>query len=71
MLSYTPGGPRAMLVIFEFRFLGSVSYGRRFRSVVITIYFAFGKRSGDILDPMAVAIILDGHFVLDYKSFYR
>lgn len=62
--TYTPGGPRATLAIFEFRFLGSVSHERRFRSAVITIHFTLGQKPGDNLDPMVAAIIPDGHFIL-------
>ena len=66
--TYTPGGPRATLAIFEFRFLGSISHGRRFRSAVITIDFALGKEPGDILDPIVAAIIPDGHFILEESA---
>ena len=62
--TYTPGGPRATLAIFGFRFAGSVSHERRFQRAAITIHFAFGEAPGDIQDPVVKTIIPDGHFVL-------
>jgi len=62
--TYTPGGPRATLAIFGFRFAGSVSHERRFQRAAITIHFAFGETPGDTQDPVVKTIIPDGHFVL-------
>ncbi|KAI5792575.1 hypothetical protein DFH27DRAFT_569497 [Peziza echinospora] len=69
--SLTPGGPKASLIVFDFRFTGSQLQGRRFRSVAIEISFAHGSKSplgSTQTDPEVVAISPDGDFQWDHSS---
>ncbi|KAF8544886.1 hypothetical protein BDD12DRAFT_813776 [Trichophaea hybrida] len=55
--TFTPGGDPATLVVFDFRFVGSESHGRRFRKAIIDVRFApWDRPVGSENDPEVSSI---------------
>ena len=68
--SLTPTGPKASLIVIDFRFTGSNLQKRRFRSVTIEINFAHGTTTplGTSPDPEIIAISPDGEFYWNHTT---